>query len=109
VFYFRALQQDIVNALVSVYKMHKKKVIGKDGYILGEVEGLEANTSNWQVTHLRVKLSDQAAKEMGFKKRLRSSTVFVPVSFVSAIGDIVTLNRSAPDLRSSQDITECEN
>ena len=98
----------MVNILVSVYKLHKKKVIGKDGYILGEVEGLEANTSNWQITHLRVKLSDQAAKEMGFKKRLRSSTVFVPVSFVSAIGDIVTLNRSAPDLRSSQDITECE-
>ena len=94
--------------LVSVDKLLKKKVIGKDGYILGDVEGLEANTSNWQITHLRVKLSDLAAKEMGFKKRLRTSTVFVPVSYISAIGDIVTLNMSAPDLRSSRDITECK-
>ncbi len=98
----------MVNILVGLDKLLKKKVVGKDGFILGEVESLEANTSNWQITHLRVKLSDQAAKETGFKKRLRSTTVFVPVSYVSAIGDIVTLNRSAPDLRSSRDITECK-
>jgi sporulation protein YlmC with PRC-barrel domain len=94
--------------LVSVDKLLRMKVVGKDGFILGDVEGLEANTSNWQITHLRVKLSDLAAKEMGFKKRLRSTTVFVPVSYVSAIGDIVTLNKSSPDLRSNQDITECK-
>jgi sporulation protein YlmC with PRC-barrel domain len=94
--------------LVSVDKLLRMKVVGKDGFILGNVEGLEANTSNWQITHLRVKLSDLAAKEMGFKKRLRSTTVFVPVSYVSAIGDIVTLNKSSPDLRSNQDITECK-
>lgn len=97
-----------MNILVSIDKLLKKKVVGKDGYILGVVESLETNTSNWQITHLRVKLSDQAAKEMGFKKRLRSTTVFIPVSYVSAIGDIVTLNKSAPDLHSSQDITECK-
>ncbi len=94
--------------MVSVDKLLRMKVVGKDGFILGNVEGLEANTSNWQITHLRVKLSDLAAKEMGFKKRLRSTTVFVPVSYVSAIGDIVTLNKSSPDLRSNQDITECK-
>ena len=94
--------------MVSVDKLLRMKVVGKDGFILGDVEGLEANTSNWQITHLRVKLSDLAAKEMGFKKRLRSTTVFVPVSYVSVIGDIITLNRSAPDLRSNQDITECK-
>ena len=65
--------------MVGVDKLLKKKVIGKDGYILGDVKGLEANTSSWQITHLRVKLSDLAAKEMGFKKRLGSCTVFVPV------------------------------
>ena len=95
--------------MVGLDKLLKKKVVGKDGYILGDMEGLEVNTSNWQITHLRVKLSVLAAKEMGFKKRLRSSTVFVPVSYVSAIGDIVTVDRSAPDLRSSQDITEVKN
>jgi sporulation protein YlmC with PRC-barrel domain len=99
----------MVNTLVGLDKLLKKKVVGKDGYILGDMEGLEVNTSNWQITHLRVKLSVLAAKEMGFKKRLRSSTVFVPVSYVSAIGDIVTIDRSAPDLRSSQDITEVKN
>lgn len=98
----------MVNILVSIDKLLKKKVVGKDGYILGVVESLETNTSNWQITHLRVKLSDQAAKEMGFKKRLRSTTVFIPVSYVSAIGDIINLNKSAPDLHSSQDITECK-
>lgn len=98
----------MVNILVSIDKLLKNKVVGKDGYILGVVESLEINTSNWQITHLRVKLSDQAAKEMGFKKRLRSTTVFMPVSYVSAIGDIITLNKSAPDLHSSQDITECK-
>ena len=97
-----------MNILVSIDKLLKRKVVGKDGYILGVVESLETNTSSWQITHLRVKLSDQAAKEMGFKKRLRSTTVFIPVSYVSAIGDIVTLNKSAPDLHSSRDITECK-
>ena len=98
-----------MNVLVSVDKLINKKVIGTDGYIVGDVKDLEADTSNWQITHLQVKLSDQAAEEMGFKKMFRrSSTVCIPVSYVSAIGDIVPVNKSAAELKSSKDIKECK-
>ena len=99
-----------MSVLVSIGKLVNKKVIGTDGYIVGDVRGLEVDTSNWQITHLQVKLSEQATEEMGFKKMFRrSSTVCVPVSYVSAIGDIVTVNKSAAELRSSKDIKECKN
>lgn len=94
--------------MVSIDEINGKKVIGKQGYDLGEVKGVEADTSRWQITHLHVKLSDKAADELGFKKRFRSSTVCMPVSLVEAVGDVVTMSSTLTELSGNSEITECK-
>ena len=49
-------------------KLIGKQVIGAQARKLGEVERVKIETGNWQVTHLGVKLTDDAAKELGFNK-----------------------------------------
>ena len=85
-----------------------KDVIGTKGYNLGTVKGAEVNVVDWRITHLHVKLSSQAADELGFKKRFRSSTVCMPVSYISAVGDVVTLNRALTEISGDTSITECK-
>lgn len=74
---------------------------------MGEVKGTEVNTNTWQLTYLQVKLSSPASEELGFKKRFRSSIVCMPVSLVSAVGDVITIARSLRDLSENPEITEC--
>lgn len=93
--------------MVSLDKISGKNVIGQGGDDLGEVKGAEVNTNTWNVTHLQVKLSSKASESMGFKKRFRSSTVCLPVSMVSAVGDVVTVNKTLDELSSNQEVTEC--
>ncbi len=93
--------------VVSLDKISGKNVIGQGGDDLGEVKGAEVNTNTWNVTHLQVKLSSKASESMGFKKRFRSSTVCLPVSMVSAVGDVVTVNKTLDELSSNQEVTEC--
>jgi sporulation protein YlmC with PRC-barrel domain len=92
---------------VNVDDLSGKNVIGTGGSIVGEVKGAEVNTNTWQITHLRVKLSGQASDSMGLKKRFGSSTVCMPVSMISAIGDVVTITRSLDELSSNPDVSEC--
>lgn len=94
--------------MVDVDKLKGKKVIGRKAYTLGEVDGAEVDTEKWEVTHLRVKLTDEAATELGFKKRFRSSTACMPVTMVAAVGDIITIDKSIQELRSTTDIVECK-
>jgi sporulation protein YlmC with PRC-barrel domain len=94
--------------LVSVDKLVGKKVITSKAYILGEVKGAEADVENWQITHLQVKLTDKAATDLGFKKRFRGSTVCMPVALVSAVGEVVTIDKSLDELSKSFDIVECK-
>ncbi len=93
--------------LVNVDELSGKNVIGLGGSILGEVKGAQVNTKTWQVTNLEVKLSSVASEELGFKKRFRSSTVCMPVSLVSAVGDVITVGRSLDELSKNPEITEC--
>jgi hypothetical protein len=52
-------------------------------------------------------LSKQASEDLGFKKRFRSSTVCLPTSLVSKIGDNILLNKCLDELSKSQEISEC--
>jgi sporulation protein YlmC with PRC-barrel domain len=83
-------------------------VITAKAYILGEVKGAEANIENWQITHLQVKLTDKAANDLGFKKRFRSSMVCMPVSLISAVGEVITIGKSLQELSRTFDIVECK-
>ncbi len=93
--------------MVSIDKISGKNVIGQGGDDLGEIKGAEINTNTWNVTHLQVKLSSKASDSLGFKKRFRSSTVCLPVSLVSAVGDVVTVNKTLDELSTNQEVTEC--
>jgi sporulation protein YlmC with PRC-barrel domain len=94
--------------LASVEEIFGKDVIDTKGYNLGEVKGAEADLVRWNITHLHVKLSSKAADELGFKKRFRSSTICLPVSYVSSVGDVVTLNHAVDELANDVLITECK-
>jgi sporulation protein YlmC with PRC-barrel domain len=97
-----------VTVLVSIDKMVGKKVITTKAYILGEVKGAEADVENWRITHLQVKLTDKAATELGFKKKFRSSIVCMPVTIISAVGEVVTIDKSLEELSKTFDIVGCK-
>jgi len=92
--------------LTSVIKLDGKKVIAKDAYTLGEVEGAEVDTNKWKVTHLHVSLTDEATKELGLKKPfLGSIKVCLPVTVIQAFGDVITLNKTLQELKN---LDECK-
>ncbi len=77
-----------------------KTVVGARAKTLGSVNDIEVDTEKWQVTRLHVSLTAEATKELGFKKPLMGSViVFVPVSIVQAVGDIVTLSKGIKELK----------
>jgi sporulation protein YlmC with PRC-barrel domain len=87
--------------LVSVSELNGKKVVGAGAFTLGEVEGAKLDTKNWQITHLQVKLTSEATEQLGFKKpMLGHAVVLLPVTLVKAVGDIVSLDKTIPELKS---------
>jgi sporulation protein YlmC with PRC-barrel domain len=95
-----------MTTLVSFKELSDKFVICAGGFDLGQVNGVEINTSNWQVTHLHVKLSKSASEDLGFKKRIGSSIVCVPIALVSSVGDNILLKKSLEELVKIPEITE---
>ena len=86
-------------------KLRGKKVFGTRGYVIGEVEGLDLDPSNWQVTGLQVGLTGDAATELGFKRPFLSKVVIIiPSSIVSLVGNFVTLDETIENLES---LAEC--
>jgi len=87
--------------LVTFSRLMEKRVIGANAYTLGEVHGADVDTEKWLVTHLHVSLTDEATRELGFRKPfLGHVIVCLPVNLVQAIGDVITLNKSIQELRS---------
>ena len=81
-----------------------KKVIGSEGYILGEVDGVDIDLNTWQVNAFYVSLSDEATAELGFKKSFLSKiTVCLPTQLVNAVGEVITLKEP---IRNLEDIAE---
>lgn len=93
--------------MVSIDSLYGKNVIETGGTIIGEIKGAEINTSSWTVTHLHVKLSNTASESLGFKKRFGSSMVCMPVSLITAVGDVVTINSGLNELSQHPLIQEC--
>jgi sporulation protein YlmC with PRC-barrel domain len=91
--------------LTSSARLKGRKVIGADGYRVGEVEGFDVEFSNWKVTGLQVALSDDTAAKLGFKIPFLSKvTIVIPSKVVSLIGNFVTLDKSVKNLES---LVEC--
>jgi sporulation protein YlmC with PRC-barrel domain len=79
--------------------LKSRKVIGAEGYVLGEVDGLDIDTSTWQANVFCVSLGDEATAELGFKKPfLRKITVCLPTRLIRTVGDVITLNEPVRNL-----------
>ena len=86
--------------MVSVSKLNGKKVIGANAYTLGEIIGADVDTGKGQITHLRVGLTDEATRELGFRKLLLGSVIVcLPTDIIQATGDVISLNKSITELR----------
>lgn len=81
-----------------------KRVVGTEGYILGEVDGVDIDLNTWQANAFYVSLSDEAIAELGFKKQFLSKiTVCLPTQLVKAVGEVITLKEP---IRNLEDIAE---
>jgi sporulation protein YlmC with PRC-barrel domain len=81
-----------------------KRVVGTEGYILGEVDGVNIDLNTWQANAFYVSLSDEAIAELGFKKSFLSKiTVCLPTQLVKAVGEVITLKEP---IRNLEDIAE---
>jgi sporulation protein YlmC with PRC-barrel domain len=86
--------------------MTDRQVITADAFTLGKVSGAEVDVKGWRVTHLLVSLTDDATKELDFKKPfLGHLTICLPVDTVKAYGDVITLTK---DLVQLKQIPECK-
>ncbi len=94
--------------MISFENLVGLKVLTSEAFSLGVVKGALVDTQKWSITYLHIKINDEAAAKLGFKKRFRSSTVCVPVNMVVLVGDVVTISRSLDQLSESQEITECK-
>ena len=81
-----------------------KKVIGSEGYILGEVDGVDIDLNSWKANAFYVSLSDEATSELRLRKPFLSKiTVCLPTQLVKAVGEVITLKEP---IRNLEDIAE---
>ena len=79
-----------------------KKVIGAGGRILGTVSGIEFDASSWKLTRLAVRLSEDAAKDLGLKKPILGHVeILVSVDSIKGISDVVTIDKAISELKDS--------
>ena len=91
---------------MKVGNLNGKQVITADAYTLGEVDGTHADVATWQITHIDVDLTKEAANELNFKKpTFGSVTVCVPVTAINKVGDVITLNTTLLELKN---LKECK-
>ncbi len=92
--------------MISFDALLDKKVVGAGAYILGEVQGVSIDTKMWQISQLQIKLTDNAAQELGYKKRFGDSVVNMPVTMVQAVGDVINVSASLKELGQNKILTE---
>jgi sporulation protein YlmC with PRC-barrel domain len=90
--------------LVSAESFRGKKVIGIKGLLIGEVEGLDIDIDTWRATHIRIHLTDDVAKQLGYRTggliNIRSNPIIsLPVEAIDQVGDVVTIKDSFKELK----------
>ena len=84
-----------------MWELNGKRVIGSKAQILGTVCDVEFDLQTWQVTNFCLDLEKNVIETMGFQKpRLMGSIkVIIPIEEITAISDVVTLKKSADELK----------
>ena len=88
--------------LVTIDKIKGKKVIAKNGMMIGKVEDVELNDNTWAVTEVDVRLEDAVAKLYGEKSGvMKKSIVPLPANLMGPIQeDKIYLNEKINDVES---------
>lgn len=77
-----------------------KKVLGSEAQILGKIYEIEIDKDTWVVSDICVDLDKDVMEKMGFQKpRLGGIKVNIPVTEINAISDVVSLKKSAVELK----------
>ncbi len=93
--------------MVSANELSGKKVVSLKGDEIGEIKDVDFDITKWQVTSMVMKLSSKAAVSLGYKKTFGSYDVCMPISIISSVGDVITINKTLLELASGADMTEC--
>ena len=87
--------------MVRIEKIKGKKVIAKNGMMIGKVEDVELDDNTWIVTTVEVKLDDNVAKLFGEKTWMKKNLVPLPASLMGPIGEeSIYLNEKVSDVPS---------
>jgi len=87
--------------MVSINVLFGKDVVGEDARVIGKSTGAQIDLSQWLITHIKVKLTEEAMRELGYKKPLLGSVeVLLPVGSIKAVGDIISVSKSIKELKS---------
>ncbi len=87
--------------MVSINVLFGKNVVGEDARVIGKSTGAQIDLSQWLITHIKVKLTEEAIKELEYKKPLLGSVeVLLPVGSIKAIGDIISVSKNIKELKS---------
>jgi len=86
--------------MVSINMLFGKNVVGEDARVIGKSTGAQIDLSTWLVTHIKVKLTEEATRELGYKKPLLGSVeILIPVEFIKAVGDLISVNKNIKELK----------
>jgi sporulation protein YlmC with PRC-barrel domain len=81
------------------------RVVSLDAKNVGEVTGIEIDEKKWTITHIHIELTDDAMKELEFRKPFIGKIIIcVPVGYINKVGDVISLSRNLEGLRR---IPEC--
>ena len=94
------------NHLINFDTIIGLKVITSGAHILGEVKGAKIDPKTWEIKFLNIKLADDAANMLRMKKRFGNKTIYIPVSLVSAVAGVITLNKSLDEIERDKDVEE---
>jgi sporulation protein YlmC with PRC-barrel domain len=88
--------------LVKLDKIKGKKVIAKNGMLIGKVEDVELDENNWTATTVEVKLESNVEKLYGEKSGfMKKSILPLPAHLMGPIGeDSIYLNEKVTDVES---------
>jgi sporulation protein YlmC with PRC-barrel domain len=91
----------VVKDMIKIDKIKGKKVIAKNGMLIGKVEDIELDENNWTVT-VEVKVEDSIEKLYGEKSGfMKKSIMPLPAALMGPIGeDSIYLNEKITDVES---------
>ena len=92
--------------MTNLKDLNGKSVVTTDAYALGEIDGIEFDIEKAAITHIRVDLTKEAAKELRFKKPIMGNVyVCIPLNLVQAYGHVINLNVPLEQIKT---LRECQ-